>query len=49
MIAHRFSTVVSADRIIGMHAGHIIEQGAHTELLSQEGKYYHLYSMEFEE
>ena len=39
MIAHRLSTVVGADRIIVLDAGHAVEQGTHQELLSAGGLY----------
>ncbi len=39
MIAHRLSTVVSADRIIVLDSGRIIEEGTHSKLLSEKGKY----------
>ena len=39
MIAHRLSTVVGADRIIVLDAGHVIEQGTHEELLKANGLY----------
>ncbi|AUI65286.1 MULTISPECIES: type I secretion system permease/ATPase [Glaesserella] len=43
IIAHRLSTVKNADRIIVMEKGHIVEQGAHNELLkNQDGLYYYL-------
>jgi ATP-binding cassette subfamily B protein len=42
-IAHRLSTLRHMDRIIVMDAGKIIEQGTHTELLEQKGKYYRLW------
>lgn len=42
-IAHRLSTLRHMDRIIVMDAGQIIEQGTHTQLLEQKGKYYRLW------
>ena len=39
VIAHRLSTVQSADRIIVMGAGEILEQGSHTELMAAGGAY----------
>jgi ATP-binding cassette, subfamily B, bacterial len=47
LIAHRLSTVKSADRIIVMRAGSIIEQGDHDALLKQEGHYAELYNTYF--
>ncbi|MDX1450939.1 MAG: ABC transporter ATP-binding protein/permease [Oleiphilaceae bacterium] len=43
VIAHRLSTIVDADRIIVMHAGRIVEQGAHQPLLDAKGAYYDLW------
>ncbi len=39
MIAHRLSTVVSADRILVLDAGRVIEEGSHEELLAAKGRY----------
>ena len=47
VIAHRLSTIRNADRIIVLADGRIKEIGRHDELLSTEGEYFRLYSMQF--
>ena len=47
VVAHRLSTVQSADRIIVLHHGEIREQGTHQELLSQRGLYWKLYKLQY--
>jgi ATP-binding cassette subfamily B protein len=47
LIAHRLSTVKSADRIIVMRAGAIIEEGNHEALIAQGGHYAELYNTYF--
>jgi ATP-binding cassette subfamily B protein/subfamily B ATP-binding cassette protein MsbA len=49
VIAHRLSTVIHADRIVVIHDGRIVEQGAHAELIEQGGYYFRLYSSGFED
>ncbi|MDY3724829.1 MAG: ABC transporter ATP-binding protein [Candidatus Borkfalkiaceae bacterium] len=48
MVAHRLSTIRSADLILVMKDGNVIEQGKHTELLEKKGFYYELYNSQFE-
>ena len=43
IVAHRLSTILKADCILVIDAGHIIERGTHRELLAAGGKYAHLY------
>ena len=47
LIAHRLSTVKSADRILVMSQGEIIEEGNHQELLAQGQHYAELYNTYF--
>ena len=48
IVAHRLSTIQHADNIILLSHGKIMEQGNHQELLRQKGKYYHLYTLQYE-
>ena len=47
-IAHRLSTIIAADVIYVIDQGHLVEQGAHTELLARGGLYARLYEEQFE-
>ena len=47
VIAHRLSTVRTADRILVMHRGQLREQGTHAELLAEDGIYARLHAMQF--
>lgn len=47
MVAHRFSTIQSCDRIIVLHKGRIQEQGSHEELLSLGGIYRKLHQLQY--
>ena len=48
VVAHRLSTITSADVILVMNKGQIIEQGTHAELLKKKGFYANLYNSQFE-
>jgi len=48
VVAHRLSTVLSADRIIVMHKGKVRETGNHSELMAAGGIYRRLYALQFE-
>jgi len=47
VIAHRLSTVRSADRIIVLRSGRILEEGSHDDLLERGGHYAELYTTYF--
>ena len=47
IVAHRLSTIKSADVILVMRDGHIIEQGTNKELLEKGGFYAKLYQSQF--
>lgn len=48
VIAHRLSTVRNANAIIVLEHGEIIERGDHDDLLKQKGRYYRLYTGQYE-
>ena len=48
VIAHRLSTVKSADQIVVMDSGRIVEIGKHNELISKKGYYYNLVKNQLE-
>ena len=47
IVAHRLSTIQSADIILVMKDGNVIEQGSHEELLAKGGFYSKLYNSQF--
>ena len=47
VIAHRFSTIQNADRILVMHKGKLREVGTHQELIEQRGIYWRLYKLQY--
>jgi ATP-binding cassette subfamily B protein len=48
IVAHRLSTIQHADNIILLSHGQILEQGNHQQLLQQRGRYYQLYTLQFQ-
>ena len=49
VIAHRLSTIRKANKIIVLDKGEIKEIGTHEELIEQQGFYYKLYQLQFEQ
>lgn len=47
IIAHRLSTIQKADKIVVLDKGEIVEVGAHSELIQQNGYYRNLYEKQF--
>jgi ATP-binding cassette subfamily B protein len=48
VIAHRLPTIRSADCVLVIDDGQIIERGTHTELLEKRGAYWRLHQQQFE-
>ena len=48
IVAHRLSTIQHADNIILLSHGQILEQGTHQELLHRKGRYYQLYTLQYQ-
>ena len=49
VIAHRLATIKSADRIVVMDAGRIVEEGTHQSLIARNGLYARLAELQFED
>ena len=47
IVAHRLSTIQHADNIILLSGGQIVEQGSHQQLLAKKGRYYQLYTLQY--
>jgi ATP-binding cassette subfamily B protein len=46
IIAHRIQSVMSADLILVLDKGKVIQMGTHAELLAQEGMYRQIYDLQ---
>jgi ATP-binding cassette subfamily B protein len=47
IIAHRLATIRMVDRIVVVHAGRIVQQGTHDELVARDGYYSRLYKLQY--
>ena len=46
LVSHRFSTVRMADIIVVLEGAHLVEMGAHDELMAKGGQYAELYGIQ---
>jgi len=49
VVAHRLSTIQTADRILVLHRGELRETGTHQELLLKRGLYWKLYQLQYKD
>lgn len=49
VVAHRLSTIESADTILVMDTGEMMEMGTHEQLLAKKGSYHQLHALQFSE
>ena len=49
IIAHRLSTIQNCNRILVLHKGELVEEGSHAQLLAQQGIYFKLYQLQFQD
>jgi len=47
VVAHRLSTIMKAKRIFVLENGRIVESGSKNELLAMNGRFQHLYELQF--
>jgi ABC-type multidrug transport system fused ATPase/permease subunit len=47
VIAHRFSTIQRADRVLVLQKGHLVDDGPHGALLQRDGLYRTLWELQF--
>jgi ABC-type multidrug transport system fused ATPase/permease subunit len=47
LIAHRLATIRTADEIVVMEGGRVVERGCHAELMGRAGRYRDLYALQF--
>jgi ABC-type multidrug transport system fused ATPase/permease subunit len=47
VIAHRFSTIQRADRVVVLQHGQLVDDGPHAELLRRDGLYRTLWEIQF--
>ncbi len=46
LISHRFSSVLTADRVYVLHEGRVVEEGTHHELLAADGRYAEMFNLQ---